>query len=562
MKTILPSLFIGACLLSLATAMQAQNPAPPAADKNEPAGSEPAPVPPLVRNILEAGAVPDGKTLNTAVINRVIVETAQAGGGTVYVPPGTYLTGTIYLKSRVTLSLANGAVILGSTDLKDYPENPPPRPNRQLEFGRYSLISAAGQHDLAIVGQGKIYGQGDHPNFTKKDLIARGWSSRAAYLKRPYGLSFIQCRGVQVRGIRLENIAFWCQHYLDCDDVTVDGVTVDSWKQDYNNDGIDIDGSRNVRVSNCSFRAGDDAICLKAAYRDCENVTVTNCTASSMANGVKFGTASYGGFRNIAISNLTFNRINAAGLALEIVDGGTMDGVSISNLTMTDVATAIFIRLGDRGRRWTSDQKRPGIGVLRNVSINNVVASLSDKVGDGRPLASSITGLPKHPVENISLTNVKITTQRGYGPTDTGPALDDIREHAGAYPEANMFGPLPAYGFYCRHVQGLTLRNLDLCFEKTDYRSALAFDDVQNLEIDSLKSRALPGSKPVILLNDTRTAQIRGCTAPAGPAAFLRVEGKSTDISVTGNDLSRIKPAISLGKKLPAAAVFASGNRE
>ncbi|MDD2764614.1 MAG: glycosyl hydrolase family 28 protein [Opitutaceae bacterium] len=546
--------------MSLVTVVLAQDPLPPPADKNEPAGA--ALIPPLGRSILEAGAVPDGKTLNTAVINRVIAETSQAGGGTVYVPPGIYLTGTIYLKSRVTLHLANGAVLLGSVDLQDYPENPPPYPNHQLEFGRYSLIFAAGQHDLAIVGQGKIHGQGDHPNFTKKDLIARGWSSRDAYLKRPYGMCFIQCQRVQVRGITFENIAFWCQHYLDCDDVVVDGVTADSWKRDYNNDGIDIDSSRNVRVSNCNFRVGDDAICLKAAYRDCENITVTNCTASSMANGVKFGTASYGGFRNIAISNITFNSINAAGLALEIVDGGTMDGVSISNLTMTDVATAIFIRLGDRGRRWTTDQARPGIGVLRNVSINNVVANLSDQVGDGRPLACSITGLPDHPAENISITNLKITTRRGYGPDDTGPALGDIGEHANDYPENNMFGPLPAYGFYCRHVRDLTLRNIDVRFEKTDYRSALAFDDVQNLEVDGLKSRAMPGSKPVILLNDTYTAMIRGCTAPEGPTAFLRIEGKSTGISVIGNDLTRTKAAISLGKKLPPAAVFASGNRE
>ncbi|MEO6993840.1 MAG: glycosyl hydrolase family 28 protein, partial [Lacunisphaera sp.] len=275
------------------------------------------------------GVVADGKTSNTGRINSLIAELSGAGGGTLTFTRGTYLTGTVVLLSNVTLQLDAGATILGSTAIADYPENAPPHPTSRLEYGRYALISAIGQHDVAIRGQGRIYGQGDNPNFTKKDLLARGWSANDAYLKRPFGLSFIGCQRVKVEDIKLENIAFWCEGYLDCDDVAVRGVTVDSKKHDYNNDGIDLDGCRNVRVSDCYFFVGDDAICLKASYRDCENITVTNCTASSLANGVKFGTASNFGFKNIAVSNIVLDGINAAGIALEIVDGGTLDGVTL-----------------------------------------------------------------------------------------------------------------------------------------------------------------------------------------------------------------------------------------
>ncbi len=491
-------------------------------------------------NILDHAAVADGKTLNSVAINTLISKVSAAGGGTVYVPPGTFLTGTIYLKSHVTLHLENGAVLLGSIDISDYPENQPPRPTDRLEYGRYSLIYAAGQEDVALTGFGKIYGQGDHPNFTKKALEARGWSGRDAYLKRPFGLCFVGCRKVRVENITLQNIAFWCQDYLDCDDVVVTGVTVDSQKFDYNNDGIDIDGCRNVRVSNCRFFAGDDAICLKASYRDCENITVTNCSGSSLANGIKFGTSSNGGFKNIAISNITLDKINAAGIALEIVDGGTMDGVAISNIAMREVGGAIFIRLGNAARRWTSDISKPAIGVIRNVSIDNVVAKVFSV--DTRPLASSLTGLPGHSLENISLSNIMIETVRSFPRERLGPPLADIPEQASGYPEYSMFGDLPAYGFYVRHVKGLTLSNVNVRFEGTDYRSALAFDDVQDLEVDALKSRSLLESAPVILMKDVSGAVVRNTRLRDPAAVFIRTTGKITDVSLTGNQLGKAVP--------------------
>jgi len=487
-------------------------------------------------DVRDFGVSGDGKTLNTGPINQAIVALSQAGGGTLVFGPGTYLTGTIYLRSMVTLQIEAGATILGSTNIADYPENPPPRPSSRLEYGRYALISAAGQ-------------QGDHTNFTKKDLLARGRTFEEAYLKRPFGLSFVGCQRVTVQDIKLENLAFWCQGYLDCDDVTVRGVSVDSKKHDYNNDGIDLDGCRNVRVSDCYFNVGDDAICLKASYGDCENITITNCTASSLANGVKFGTASNAGFKNIAVSNIVLNGVSAAGIALEIVDGGTMDGVSLSNFAMRNVGTAIFIRLGNNARQWTTGPGQPAIGNLRNVSISQVVAETWS--ADDRPFAGSITGLPGHSVENVSISDVRVTARRAFSPERSRVDFRLVPEVAAGYPEYSMFGPLPAYGLYVRHVRGLTLRNVQFSFLAEDYRSAIVCDNVEHLTIDGLKVRSLMASAPVLFFHDVRQALVTGVALYDEVPVFLQVEGRSEGIQLLSNDLAQAHQSVASSE--PAA---------
>lgn len=520
------------------------------------------------RDIRDYGAVPDGVTLNTAAINRAVAAAAQSGGGTVVVPAGRFLTGTIYLQSHVTLQLEAGSVLLGSTDLGDYPENAAPPlddtvvarrvrhvyPNN-LEFGRYSLIYAAGQEDIAVVGAGTIDGQGDHPNLTKQALRQRGVPERDAYLKRPYGLCFTACTDVRVRGVTFRNMAFWCQDYLNCDGVTVEGVTVDSRRNDANNDGIDIDGSRRVRVNDCRFNAGDDAICLKANLRDCEDVRITNCVCSSLANGVKFGTASNGGFRNVMVSGITMHDVNAAGLALEVVDGGTMDGVELSDISMTNVGAAFFVRLGDRGQRWMKPEDK-AVGTLRNVTISRVTATVWSPV-DGRPLSSSITGLPGHPVENVTLRDIKITNIRPHPAAEAEAiSLATIGEHAEEYPEFSMFGVLPSHGLFIRHVRGVSVNNLTLECKGADFRSAVVCDRVEDVAFEGLRTTVVPGAQPVVSLHDVRGVTVSGGQAPVGTATFLRVEGKSSGVVIHNFDLSNARAGISLGDGLPAATVL------
>ncbi len=534
-------------------------------------------------SVLDHGVVPDGKTLNTVALNRLVNELSAAGGGTLSFPSGRYLTGTIYLKSGVTLNLENGAVIVGSTNIADYPENQPPYPSTTLEWGRYSLIYAAGAHDVAITGQGKITGQGSDENFTKKNLLARGWTEQEAYLKRPFGLCFVGCRRVQVRNVTLENLAFWTQDYLDCDDVTIDGVRVDNQKVDYNNDGIDVDGSHDVRISNCQFITGDDGICLKSSYAVCENITVTNCVIHALCNGIKFGTASRGGFKNIAIANCAISETGLAGIALEVMDGGALDGVNVSNLVMNDVGTPIFLRLGNRGKKWLDGQKPAATGTLRNVIISNITATLAAK---GGLLAASITGLPDHPIENVTISNVKIVLIPGFGRVKVDSfqlkfqsdardnlekkfggdikrlTLQDVVEKPADYPEYSMYGALPASGFFCRHVNGLSFHNVDLRFGQADNRSAIVVDDATNFEIDGLKAQAAPDGNPVILLSDVHSAVVRNSVAQDGTSTLVKVEGKSSDISLFSNDASRAKTMVALADGLMPSVVFKSGNQE
>jgi hypothetical protein len=518
-------------------------------------------------DIRDFGAVPDGVTLSTQAINRAVAAAAADGGGTVLVPPGRFLSGAIYLQSNVTLHLAAGAVLVGSSNLADYPLNPAPVPAdtpefrrlapiypARLEYGRYSLINAIGQHHVTVEGRGIIDGSGDSPGFQKANIRAAGLSAEEAHYRRPYGMSFIQCTQVQVREVTLRNLAFWTQGYLDCADVLVDGVTVDSPAEGRNNDGIDIDGSRRVRVVNCNFDTGDDSICLKSSYRECEDIVISNCTCSSRANGVKLGTASNGGFRNITIANLTMNRIACAGLALEVVDGGVLDGVTVSNITMREVGAALFVRLGDRGRRWMAPADH-AVGTLRNVSIQNIVASVFTPF-DGRPLAASISGLPDHPVENVTVRGLRLTVLRNHRRSETAGLLGTpVPENPQDYPEYSMFGSLPAYGLYLRHVRGVQLEGLDVTFAETDHRPALFAEDVQQLRVAHLRSRVLPDSDPVIVLRDVRDAQLTGLVAAAGTGAYLRVEGASAGIAFQAADLTQAREPVQLAAGVPADAV-------
>jgi hypothetical protein len=523
--------------------------------------------PALIHDVRDYGARGDGIGLDSAAISRAIEAAAAAGGGSVVVPAGRYRCGTVTLRSHVTLRLEAGAVLIGSTELSDYPEAAPPIPTDTIEFrrllpvyptrfeyGRHSLIQAIGLENVAIEGRGVIDGSGDHPNFSKAELIRRGLTRQEAHSRRPYGLSFIQCRNVHVSGISFRNLAFWAQDYLDCEDVLVDGITVDSPALDRNNDGIDIDGSRRVRVVNSFFNTGDDAICLKASYRDCEDIVISNNVISSLVNGIKMGTASNGGFKNIAISNMVMRKVGAAGIALQIVDGGHMDGVAVNNVVMHEAGAAFFIRLGDRGRAWMRPEHH-AVGSLKNVLINNVVAQIYTP-WDGRPLGSSISGLPGHPVEDVTLSNIRIVSLREQ-PRDQTLGLGEaaIPENPHDYPEYSMFGSLPAYGLYARHVRELILDTVSTDFRTVDHRSSLFCDQVEDLRIVGWQVRTLPDSDPVIRLRDVRGADLVGLSAGVGTPVFLRLDGATSDVVLQGCDLSRAKEPLSFGPGVAPAVV-------
>ena len=502
-----------------------------------------------VYDIRHYGAAGDGTTLDTKAIQSA-VDACSKTGGEVLFTPGTYVSGTIFMKSGVTLRLMTGAVLLGSPYLKDYPETTPKIRSWTDRYVCRSLIYGEGVENVAIVGGGTIDGNGHGPEFQEAGYTLR---------TRPYIIRFISSSGVTLRDIFLTRSPMWMQHYLECDHVTLRGVRVYN-HGNRNNDSVDIDGCSHVVISDCIFDSDDDAITLKSTSPAVtSNVAITNCIASSHCNAIKMGTESHGGFKNVAISNCTitpsrneavvYGRSDGhAGIALEIVDGGVMDGIVITNITIERVRTPLFVRLGNRARQYTESVPVPGVGALRNVTISNVTARGTS------PASSSITGIPGFPVENITLRDIRILCPGG-GTAEY--AAREVPEVENKYPESSMFGEsLPAFGLYIRHAKHLSMDNVRFILEQPDERPALVCDDVRGLDIVGLKADTPSGYEPVARLVDTRDALVRGCRAEEGTGTFLEVCGVTSEsITLSGNDLDRADTTVRNGVSVPSGVV-------
>jgi hypothetical protein len=465
-----------------------------------------------------AGAAGDGITLDTRAIQAAIDRCAAAGGGVVRLPAGRYLTGTLRLRDHITLMLDAGAVLLGSKRLEDYPILHDSIASYASNYTERCLIRADGASNVAITGEGTIDGNG--AAFTGE------------YKVRPFLMRFISCRGVHISGITLQNPAMWTQHYLDCEDLLVEGVRVRSRRPRVNNDGIDIDSCRRVRIANCDIDAGDDAIVLKATTSSpCRDVVVTNCVLSTLCNAFKLGTESNGGFDNIVFSNSSIYDTELAGIALETVDGGNLSRVSISNIAMRNTRYPIFLRLGDRARPIAAHAPRPGVAAFSGIMIRGIVAQASS------PFGCLIAGLPGHPIEDVVLDEIQLTSPGG----GVFPAGRQVPERPDAYPEAAMFGPLPASGIYCRHVRNLSLTGIALRTSQPDARPLLVADDADGLTVRGLRGPASAG--PLLQFHDVRHARVGDTQTSAASQALLKLSGSDTqDIGVTSDQ--RKPPAV------------------
>lgn len=496
-------------------------------------------------NILDYGAKGDGSTLNTKSIQSAIDACASRGGGTVYFPAGKFVSGTLFLKSHITLYLEAGAVLEGSKNLNDYPVTMPDIKSYTDNYTNKSLIYGEGLENIGITGEGTLDGNG--ASFKPGDVLMN--ADRFAWYKaRPYLIRIINCKDILVRDVTILNSPMWVQHYLACEDVNIDGITVNS-RVNNNNDGIDIDGCKRVRISNCDIISGDDAIVLKSSLdMPCKDITITNCVISSDCNAFKLGTETNGGFENINLNNCTIYDTKLGGISLEMVDGGTIDRVSVSNVTMNNVGTAVFIRLGNRARPYlendpksymnrevaTKNLQKPGMGKLSNVIISKIQAINVGITG------CSITGLPGYPVENITLENIRITCKGG----GSKELVDrEIPEVPDKYPEFRMFGVLPSFGFYCRHAKNLTFNDVEMDFIEPDERPAIICDDITGLELYKIKAMSV-GNGSLIQCRNVKNLFVQSCIAPIGIETFLQITGKSEHITILGNDLSGAKNAI------------------
>jgi hypothetical protein len=498
-------------------------------------------------DIREFGARGDGVTLCTTAIQKAVDACAADGGGTVYCGPGAWLTGTITLKSHVSLYLDSGCTLFGSTNLADYPPWHPKLRSYTDNYVEQSLIAGEDLEQVGICGRGTIDGNGQHFPFHGK----------LAELSRPYVIRLVNCTNVTVAGIALRSSPMWMQHYLACRQLVLRDLRVFN-HVNHNNDGLDIDSCSDVIVSGCMIDSGDDALCFKSTTdRLCENVTVDNCILTSHCEAIKLGTESNAGFKNITINNCAIiaprftksiygNSQNSgvSGIAVMTVDGGQSENINISNITMCNVPVPIFIRLANRARPITGAGPKPGVGKLRHLTLSNISAT-------GARNACSITGLPGIYVEEVVLSNIQLSFKGGEkrAPTVLVPDL------AADYPVGQMFGRLPAYGIYGHHVRGLNLNNVHLTTEASDERPAILADDVAALTLNGVETGSRSDAvAPAIWLRNVSGAFVQGCQISPAKGVPLRLEGAGTqNIAIGVNDFSRRQ--IERGDEVTAGAV-------
>ncbi|MFN7999240.1 MAG: glycoside hydrolase family 28 protein [Bryobacteraceae bacterium] len=490
----------------------------------------------VIHDVRQYGADAGGARLSTSAIQAAVDACARAGGGTVLLPAGTYVSGTIVLKSHVSLQLDPGAVLRASRDLRDYPLHVPALRSYTDTYTDKSLIYAEDAENIGITGRGTIDGQGT--------------SFKGEYKVRPYVIRFVKCHDVSVSGVTIRDSPMWVQHYLACDQVNIRGITVRS-RVNSNNDGIDIDACRGVRISDCDIWSGDDAIVLKATLdRPCRDVVVTNCVLSTLCNALKLGTESNGGFENITFSNCAIYDTRLAGIAIEMVDGGVLDRVNVSNIVMTNVVAPIFVRLGDRARPFTAGGPRPPVGKLRNLSITDVQAD-----GAGQT-ACAIAGLAGHEIENVVLDNIRLSFGGGGSASDPNR---EIPEKPDGYPEFSMFGKLPAYGLYCRHVKNLRLSNIQTGFTEPEGRPAMVADDVETLEMANCRWTQGPDADSAVRFTQTRHAFVHGCRSSGPVGTWARVTGeRSRHVRFLGNDLDSAGRVVETSPEVAGDAVAVS----
>ena len=478
----------------------------------------PAGQPAGVLDVRSYGARGDGQTLDTPAINHAIEAAAERGGGTVYFAAGQYLCYSIHLKSNVALYLDQGAVIIAADPLPEgqpggYDSPGPAQPwEAYQDYGhnhwRNSLIWGEDLHDISISGPGRIWGRGlvrsnDPHSKHPQEQRTEGVGNKSISLKN--------CHNVQLRDFQILQGGWFGILATGVDNLLIDGLTIDT-----NRDGMDIDCCRNVRIVNCAVNSPwDDGIVPKSSYalgylRPTENLEIANCYVTgayqlgAMLDGtwkkfdasvrapqvgrIKLGTESNGGFKNITISNCTFD--NCQGLALETVDGAHLEDVTITNITMRGIVSApIFLRLGSRLRGPAGSTRT---GVLRRVNISNIVCSdASSEYG------CIISGVPGYAIEDLHLHHIYIQ-HRGGGTREQAAIIPPENENR--YPGPHMFGPMPSQGFYLRHVRNVSLSEIEITALAEDARPAILLEDVQGADLFHLRT---PSTAPVLEMHNT-----------------------------------------------------------
>ena len=494
-------------------------------------------------NILDFGAVADTGKLSTIAIQKAIDACSSNGGGQVTIPAGSFKTGSIFFKSNVSLFLEAGAVLYGSKKIKDYKVVKTSFISLRTQDSIVQLILGDNCSNVSICGYGEINGQGkDFPYHPDDEGITR-----------PHLIRFINCRDVSVENISLKNSGCWMQHYLACERVKIHGLRIFNRIKE-NNDMLDIDGCKDVTISDCISDTEDDGITLKSTSdRICENVAITNCVVKSRWQAIKLGTESSGGFKNITITNCVVVCTSVypwndgtisdplGAICLIITDGGIMQNILISNISIDNSEAPIYIRLANRARSFDRRIPVTNVGIVKDITISNI------RVTNGGRRGCSITGQPGYPVENIRLSNIVIES-KGEGTKED--FLRPVPEDPKAYPAPVKWGQLPAYGFFIRHAKNVTFDGIELRTQKDDYRPAFYMEDVIGAKLMNMQLQSSDKAESNIFIKQSQDVIIEGNSVKGKSNCFVRAEGnKTSGITLVSNILGNSKVMFSEGKE-------------
>lgn len=491
-------------------------------------------------DILNYGATGDGATNDTAAVQRAIDACAAAGGGTVHLPAGSYLTGSIFMKSNITLHLDAGAVLLASEQMADYPLVD----HRWEGVGQKSHASLIGGDNLenvAIAGRGTIDGRG-----------AVWWKmvrERSLAHPRPRLISFTRSSNVLIEGCTLTNSPSWTIHPFDCENVTVDKVTIVNPPNSPNTDGINPESCRDVHISNCHIDVGDDCVTIKSGTENdrdnlvpCENITITNCTMVHGHGGVVIGSEMSGGVRNIVIANCVFMGTDR-GIRLKSrrERGGVVEDIRVTNVVMKDVLCPFIMNLYYGPGAWAAPRisdKSPwpvseGTPRFRRIHFSGVTAR------EVRYAAAFIYGLAEMFVEDVSFEDVAVSM-----------ALD---AEAGNPAMAPNMAPMRRAGFFACNVRRLRFHNVEVADQ---LGPALTLIEAQEVEVGGGVTRTPGTDAPVIHMKNVDGAFVHGCRAAAGTGTFLHLEGEKTrEIVLANNNLGQARQPVGLAEDVRPDAI-------
>ncbi len=495
-----------------------------------------------VYDVREYGAIGDGKTDDTRAVQKAIDVCSKDHGGMVLVNNGTFLIDGITIKSNVELHLTASATLLGSLNYKRYPQD------KKFNFktNLRSLVYAEDCQNIAITGTGTINGQGN--------MIKAG-----SGFDRPNLIIMHDCKGIRIKNVFLTNSNFFGVFLLNSEKIRINGVNLVNLQCE-NNDGFDIDGCRDVFISNCYINTMDDCLAFKSSSKQTPSsgIVVSNCILTSRCAAIRFGPDALGNIENVVVTNCVIRNTGLNGIKIQECLGAVMRNMTFSNIIMSNVKGPISIRLagwseGAYVGSWTDfDDNGWEDGKLQNILFNNIQATVpSIMLPDSEfkevlpgtlnitklNLGISITGTSVTRPRQITFSNIDITFAGGG--TSAQGARRNIPDLDRNYPTMCMFGELPAYGLYMHHVSGVVLNNVEFHLEKEDLRPAIVCDDVDDLELSGFKAEGSKKAESLIRLENTQNVFINSSRTLNGIGLFLKLEGSQTiGIKLTGNNLN------------------------